>query len=244
MRHGISCDAMNPYGRPTARSLKLLKVDGVRMVAFNKPMWFTYLREMEVARLDVAVVHSGLSYQESTTMYEQARVYAEQIDVAMHIIGNEWNVDIDATWPAGGDDAFVAVWNEIGSAIRSVRPDASLWIGGLFSEADPIAHLKKVIPRLDPEPTGIDYHPYMEGYEETADLFNAMTREFGLPVSAMEWNDSDPEGLKRFQKILNRTTDHSAWFCYDSRMVANHGVIDERGRRTPQWYALRDAYSA
>lgn len=240
---GISTDALNPHGRPTARSLKLLKVDGVRMVIFDKPLWYTYYREMERAGLAVAVVYTGQSFTGSTTMYEQTEAYAHEIDPAMHIIANEWNVDIDATWPAGGDEAFVAVWNEIGSAIRAVRPHASLWVGGLFSEADPISRLKRVLPKLDPYPSGIDYHPYQEGYEETERLFTTMRRTFDLPISAMEWNDSDPDGVRRFQKILDRTTEHSAWFCYDSRMVQNHGVIDEQGRRTPQWYALRDAHA-
>lgn len=238
---GISVDGMNPFGRPTVRQLKLLHVTGVRMVAFDEPMWYAYYRELEAAGLDIAVVLTGQSFASNDSIINHCANYARQINPLIWIFGNEWNVSIDATWPPGGDDDFVAFWNGAARAVQLVRPDARLYVGGLYSEPTPIVHLRRVWPRLDPKPIGIDYHPYEEGYEEAGDLLKRVAREFECEVSAMEWNDSDPAGLRRFQKVLDGSTNHSAFFCLDDRMVEGHGVIDSSGRRKPTWYALREA---
>lgn len=238
---------MNPFGRPSARSLKLLKVNGVRMVAFNEPMWYTYYRELETAGLEIAVVYTGQSFTSHEGVADQCRRYANQINPAMHILGNEWNKVLDASWPAGGEEAFILFWNGAAPAIKAARPDAQLYVGGLYSDDTAISRLQRIWPRLEPKPQGIDYHPYEEGYEEAGELLvaikQALSNEHEVKVSAMEWNDSDPAGVKRFQKILERSIDHSAFFCYSDLMVDGHGVIDALGRRKPTWYALRDAYA-
>lgn len=237
---------MNPHGRPTVRQLRNLRVTGVRTVLFPQAMWVSYYRELEAARFDHAVVLTGQSFVSAAPdwggMAAEAREHARQID-PWWVIGNEWNVEIDATWPPGGDEAFVGLWNAVAPAIHEVRPEARLYVGGLFSEPDPIRHLRQVWPRLDPKPTGVDYHPYQEGYEQTGQLFHQIRRALGCEVSALEWNDSDPDGLRRFARILDGSTDHWAYFCLDDRMVAEHGVIDADGKRKPTWYALRDALS-
>lgn len=240
---GVCLDAMNPYGRPTVRQLRNLRVTGVRMVAFAAPMWFSYYRELEAAGLDIAVVLTGESFVSSRGLADQCAEYARQINPLLWVFGNEWNVDIDATWPAGGDDAFVAFWNGAAAAVSGVRPNARLYVGGLFSEADPIRHLRQVWSRLSLQPTGVDYHPYQEGYDQTGQLLGQIRRALGCEVSALEWNDSDPAGLRRFARVLDGSADHWAWFCYDDRMVADHGVIDADSHRKPTWYALREALS-
>lgn len=240
---GIAVDAMNPFGRPSVRSLKLLKVNGVRIVAFPEAIWAAYYRELEAGRLTAAVAYTGQSF-DGRGIVMNCHYYARTFNPLLNIIGNEFNVQHAATYPERihGDDEYVALWNEAAWAIRSVRPDAKLYTSW-YSDPDPINHIRAVHGRLDPKPDGVDYHSYDESYEGAERIFKAIRTEIGCEVACLEWNDSDPAGVARFEEILERSTDHSAWFCYHDLMEPGHGVMNAKGQRKPQWYALRDAHA-
>lgn len=250
---GICLDGRNPFGRPSVRSLKLLKVNGARMVALQDSIWFTYYRELEEAEMALAVVFTGESFEDNHPSPEKIREVCRDFMAAISpeivVLGNESNVQHAATWPerpgggstaGSGDDALVEFWNIAAPVVREVRPSAKLYTSW-YSDPDPIRHIRAVHSRLTVAPDGVDYHPYEEGYAEAEATLHGIRRAIGGEVIALEWNDSDPDGLRRFKQTLTNTTEHDCFFCYDDRMVPDHGVIDAQGRRKPQWYALRDA---
>lgn len=230
----------------------MLKVDGVRMVVFDHPLWYAYLREMEIARLKVAGVWTGSSFDLGLPLEPQAYEIATKVDLWLNLITNESNDDnLAACWPGGGIDNTIRTYNEIGHGIRRANPHARLALGGVYSMRDPRPWFRDVLPYLDPQPDVVDYHLYREGYDQewTADGFEgtgtlipSLEAEFGFPFVCYEWNDKDPAGIKRFQKVLVRTTAESAFFAYHN--VEGLGVMDDNGRRKPEWYAYREAIGA
>lgn len=245
---GVCVDALNPGGRPGLWSLRQLKVDSIRMVAFDKPEFYRYAGLLDRGGIAQAIVLTSGSFTDGEPLGDQAAAYAGKVKPFAHVVGNEWNIPGDASWPRG-DDAFVAVWNEIAPAIRSVDGDARLYVGGMHSEPPSLSNLQdriqRVWPQLSPEPDGIDIHPYMETYQEADALLQAFRDLFPeKDICVLEWNDSDLPGLRRFEYSLEQLTEHSAFFCYSDLMVPPYGLMDASGRRKEGWYAYRDAIGA
>lgn len=161
--------------------------------------------------------------------------------VHIWLVGNEWNIAGDASWPVGYD-AFVDLWTQIAPQI----PQGSRYVGGYFMVDGAPNLLGGLLQRLSPRPDGVDLHPYLDTtptFEETVTFL----QEDGLQVSACEWNDTSPTSLKRFQATMDALNITASMFLpwITSPFVDNlPGLVSGKtGALLARGKALRDAYS-
>lgn len=246
---GVCLDAQNiPYGCPSPKQLAEFHAppeSGYRLVAFDTQQFYWYAKELTDYGHEIALVLTGQSFPEGVGSGDwdwYCERWATVMQPSVWILGNEFNVQHDATWPAGGDEVYVRFWNEAASAIRRADPNATLYLGGMFSEADTLGHLDRIWRRLDPTPDGANIHPYQETLGEAEQLLTTIRRRYGCQVGCFEWNDSNPDTLPAFARMLARTTDHDTYYAWSDGMLPEHGIVTGANRKKPVYHALRRAY--
>lgn len=199
---------MNPIARPTPARLKRLGMTGARLVAQSDPAFFAYAERLNRAGMGVAIVLTGSSF--ASDHYEAVALdYRDSLRFSpLWFVANEWNISGAASWPPGGDDAFVSLYNAVARGLVMDDATPALYIGGMFSEPDLVGHVERLLTWLEHRPTGVVIHPYMD----EPDAIEAMCGELhglGLQVIVGEWNDSRPWMIGPFQDLLNRCSDGS-----------------------------------
>jgi hypothetical protein len=255
MYAGVCLDAINPYGRPSVRSINGLILPphaAHRLVAFDEPRWFWYAQELADARIGLPIVLTGQSFPVDVLHGDfewycaewtrQLKLLYEQAWLIL-IFGNEFNVSHDATWPPGGLPVYIRAWNRFANAALTITDQIELWMGGIYSVPDPIAQIAEMWPHLHPKPAGIDFHLYDHTLEQTEQILREAKRRFGVKAAVGEWNDAVVERIPPFQRMLSRMCDWSNWFCWSEGMVPQHGLVTTNNVKLPTYYALRDEYA-
>lgn len=233
----VCVDALNPVARPGAERLRNFGLSGVRLVAFDDRQFYKYHASLRRGGIETAVVLTGSSFL--TDDYRGgAADYAMVVEPTIWILGNEWNVEGDASWPLG-EQAFRDFWYRAGTGIREVQPEAELWIGGLFSQEGLADVARGIVQGLDPTPAGVDIHPYFTTNEELVEIRESLV-DVGAAMAVMEWNWDDPEEIPGYASFLDELCDHWAWIPWDDRQIADlpAGLV-HRDRKTKYGTALR-----
>lgn len=241
---GVCLDALNPAGAPSPTRLARLAgavATGHRLVVTDDPRCTAYLQALGDADMQTALVLTADSYAatDDATLTAQTAQYAATLQPALWIVGNEWNVANDASWPAG-DDAFVAVWNRVAPVLHDAQPGVPVAIGGMYSEPGVLDHLDRVLARLGEPADALDLHLYQEA-SPIVELILRDARTRVPRVGMGEWNWMAPNQIGRFQGLLNRTTDYSFWYCWSDGQVAGMGLVGASGRRKLVYGAYRRA---
>lgn len=226
---------------PSIRRLRGLHANAVRMVArqnLGSSFSYDYARfhSAGIATIPVLTSDSFLTdnYAAETRLY----VYRCP-DVPIWLVGNEWNITGDASWPVG-EDALVDLWNKVAPNL----PSGSRYLGGYFMVDAAPSFLYSVLQRLTPRPDGVDLHPYLDTTPTFAETTHFL-QEAGYQVSVCEWNDTDPKSLKRFQRLMDDLGIAASMFIPWIRgSVDLPGLASPRtGKLLARGVALRDAYT-
>jgi len=233
---GVCIDPLSifKYGLPSPTVLKNLGTTGNRLVYFDDVRFYWYYYTLHKAGLGHAIVLTSDSFASGSIDQMEADVsrYVRLLDKdVLWIIGNEWNIDGDASYPVG-NDAFIEFWNSIADTIRRTNPNANIYIGGMMSEVGILDRLESVYPKLSPVPAGVDFHLYLNSNDEIREICTRARNEYNLQVSMGEWNDSDPAGIQEDQRVLDEVTDHSFFFCYNDGTL-NMGLVSNSGKKKP-----------
>lgn len=235
---GICLDALNPIASP---SISKLFGTGHRMVVFHDQRFYWYDYRLQEVVVQRAHVYTGSSYPLDNgigTIEQQADVYAHLLRPTIRIIGNEWNIEGDASWPGGRDQDnqianFIEHWNLVVPIYKAVTPDIPCYVGIFSKGVQGLTALERVWTKLRPQPDGIDFHLYLETLEEARDVLVTARERFMCEIACMEWNDSTVAGVRAFQRMLNIHTDHSCFIPYiDGQIVDLPGLYNRFGRLT------------
>ena len=214
--------------------LSALGATGHRLVLFDRVEFYWYYRELGSAAFQVALVLTGQSFEEALaegeSLVHASRRFARLLRPEVWIIGNEWNVANDASWPPGGDDGFIETFVAAAQGIRSIQPGAKLYVGGLYSQERIADRIGEVLPRIKESGVdvidGIDLHLYDESEEQAVDILENVRERFGTEVAMFEWNWSGPDRkIGEYQQKLNDLTDHSCWYCWSDGQLPRHGLV-------------------
>lgn len=228
---GIADD--NP---PSAKRLRNVHANAVRLVArTGSEFRRTYDRLTTGGSVVIPVLTSD-SFPTDYAAWTKGYV-AECPRAPIWLVGNEWDIEGDASWPRG-EDAFVSLWN----AIAPQLPAGSRYVGGYWMVDAAPSQLHSVFERLTPRPDGVDLHPYLDTqptFEETVNWL----QEAGYAVSVCEWNDSSAKGVATFQHTLDALDVTASMFLpwSSSPAVDLPGLVSPRtGRLTALGRAYRE----
>lgn len=239
----VCCDALNPGARPSPRKLKNLDVDGVRLVLRHDDAFYQYHNTLKQAGLQTAVVFARESMTPATgwTYQWNGALYANALSAAppdMWLLGNEPNGQGDSCWTMTPDQ-HVEMFNQTAQGIRSVLPDAKIYIGGMLGSVSAAAEWGLYLNKYD-KLDGIDIH-----YPESALVVNEW-RDWGPPISCMEWcwagRGVRGSQVRAWEHMLERHTTHSAWYCWSAAQgEPSMSLVGPMGRPKAAYYNYQGA---
>lgn len=242
---GVCVDALN--NPPSIRRLRTLGADGVRLVAFDAPAFYTYARALRWHAFDVAVVLARESF--STDDYgAEVADYARQVDASCWIIGNEQdagmlNAESPSSWSMN-PDWYADFFRRVAFGILSTQPTATIILGGFVAgQPDALSDYLAAIRRVYSGPIhGYDVHPYGKNANETALLLAAYQElaETRMRPYVLEWNRPTRE-IGEYATMLGENALGSAWFCAGDWMVAPMGLWSRGGKPKAAYHAYREA---
>lgn len=211
---------------------------GHRLVAFHDQRFYWYDYLLQRAKYERAHVYTGSSYPLDDgieTVEQMATVYSHLLHPTLRVLGNEWNIEGDASWP-GGEDLddqimnFVYHWNLVAPIYKSISPDVPCYIGIYSKGVEYLDFLETIWSKLEPRPDGIDFHLYIETLEEAEEVLVTARARFMCEIACLEWNDSTVAGVRAFQRMLNVHTDHSCFIPYRKGQIPDlPGLFTESG---------------
>jgi hypothetical protein len=114
-----------------------------------------------------------------------------------------------------------------------------LWIGGIFSQDNVEQLVQSTVQAVFPKPNGVVLHLYQDDTFTTEQILSRIVAQNpGLELCMGEWNwqGGTKEEFKQYQRVLNKYTTHSFYFCENDGMVPNYGLRTAIGYRKPEFH--------
>jgi len=270
---GVNVDPLNGAGSPSVADLA--SFGWIRLVARPDAQVTNYIADARQAGIRVVAVLASQSFPAGTPIDQMASTYANDFEADCWQLGNE----PDAGWsPTASPEAqsaavrqqfhgsswcmdppdFAALVETCASAIRNVRPTATIVTAGLTS-GSAIYLLRAGSLPVD----GVAVHPYGQhpdpfthgpdspewaglpgNFGFVGDLLGSYGA-FGFPLWVTEVGVSTTQATSELQgrycevmmSLLRDRPDVVAafWFCYSDGMVPEFGLLDGTGAPKPSF---------
>lgn len=236
---GVCVDALNPAGAPSPYELFASGADGGRLVAFDDGTFYSYFDALARTGAVTALVFARETFGDGDRT-AIAREIAHRCPATYYVLGNESDAYLlpepsPSSWSQTPEE-FTAFWYEVGWAIHMVRPDAKLIVGGLVSGNQD--WINEVLPWLDPEPYGLDVHPYAKDADAARELLLASPATVVLLV--LEWW-RPLEEMTEFAAMLASLVEWSCWFCWSDGQVPGYGLVNLAGEPNIEYLMFKYA---
>lgn len=222
---GINCDPANEFGRPDPAELKRLGFFSVRFVARGSTVCRNYFTDCAGVNLGTYLVYGS----------EDQRPLEELIEMfpgaTCWILGNEPDGQPPSSWVM--DPTQWMSFHQINAAVvRQHSPSSMIATAGLASGNPGWA--APYLPSMSYDLLNI--HCYAGDAENKRALLKAYRDIRGDVLMAGEWY-WEAAGIPAYVDMLKEECYASQFFCWDSRMVQNFGLMDQHGL-TPEGHAL------